>query len=102
VTLAAGDNYPDLDTGYFSPKASLGNFVWFDLDRDGIQDAGEPGIENVVVTLYNSSGTAIGTTTTNAVGFYSFWDLDPGTYTVRSASDFGGWQTSRCRRSVGH
>jgi len=82
VTLAAGDNYPDLDTGYYSPKASLGNFVWFDLDRDGIQDAGEPGIENVVVTLYNSSGTAIGTTTTNAVGYYSFWDLDPGTYTV--------------------
>ena len=82
VTLAAGDNYPDLDAGYNSPKASLGNFVWFDLDRDGIQDLGEPGIENVVVTLYNNAGTAVGTTTTNAVGFYSFWDLDPGAYTV--------------------
>ncbi|WP_208300297.1 SdrD B-like domain-containing protein [Prosthecobacter fusiformis] len=82
VTLTAGQNYVDLDAGYYSPKAALGNFVWHDLDRDGVQDAGEPGIENVIVTLYNNSGVAIGTTTTNAIGFYSFWDLDPGTYSV--------------------
>jgi len=82
ITLLAGENNPDIDAGYQSPMASLGNFVWLDLDRDGVQDSGEPGIENVVVTLYNSGGTAIGTTTTNGVGFYQFWDLDPATYTV--------------------
>lgn len=82
VTLVSGQNYVDLDAGYITPKASLGNFVWCDLNKDGIQDVDEPGIENVTVTLYNSSGTAIGTTVTNAIGFYSFWDLDPGTYSV--------------------
>lgn len=82
VVLAAADHNPTLDAGYLSPKASLGDFVWKDLNRNGIQDGGEPGIENIVVTLYNSGGTAIGTTTTNATGYYSFWDLNPGTYSV--------------------
>jgi hypothetical protein len=70
VVLAAGDNNTTLDAGYYDPLASLGNFVWRDQDRDGVQDAGEPGIEGVLVTLYNSSNTAIGTTTTNALGYY--------------------------------
>jgi hypothetical protein len=65
-----------------SPFASLGDFVWKDLDRNGQQDGGEPGIENVIVTLYNSSGVAVGTTTTDAVGYYSFYGLQPGTYSV--------------------
>ena len=82
VTLAANEHNPNLDAGYYSPKASLGNFVWKDLNRNGLQDANEPGIENVVVTLHNSAGTAIGTTTTNATGYYSFWDLDPSDYYV--------------------
>lgn len=82
VVLAPGDNNTTLDAGFISPKASLGDFVWKDLNRDGIQDAGEPGLENVTVTLYNSTGTAIGTTITNAIGYYSFWDLNPGTYSV--------------------
>jgi hypothetical protein len=79
--LAGGGSDLTLDSGFVQP-ASLGNFVWKDLDRDGVQDFNEPGIENVVVTLYNSGGTAIGTTTTNAVGFYSFTGLVPGTYSV--------------------
>ncbi len=31
--------------------AALGDFVWFDRDRDGIQDPGEPGIEGVRVIV---------------------------------------------------
>ncbi|MCB1227923.1 MAG: carboxypeptidase regulatory-like domain-containing protein, partial [Verrucomicrobiales bacterium] len=82
VTLASGEHNPTLDAGYFTPKASLGDFVWKDLNRNGVQDANEPGIENVPVTLHNSAGDAIGYTTTNAVGYYNFWDLDPGDYYV--------------------
>jgi hypothetical protein len=82
VVLAAGDNNTTLDAGYFDPLASLGNYVWRDQDRDGVQDAGEPGIEGVLVTLYDSGGTAIGTTTTNALGYYTFTGLQPGDYSV--------------------
>ena len=31
--------------------ASLGNFVWEDLDNDGIQDSGEPGLAGVAGAL---------------------------------------------------
>ena len=82
VTLAASEHNPTIDAGYVSPFASLGDFVWKDLNRNGQQDAGEPGIEGVIVTLYNSSGVAVGTTTTDATGYYSFTGLQPGDYSV--------------------
>ncbi len=34
-----------------APRYRLGDFVWRDTDADGIQDAGEPGIQNVQVDL---------------------------------------------------
>lgn len=64
------------------PTSSLGDFVWQDLDSDGQQDAGEPGIPNVTVTLRNSSNVVVGTTTTNASGAYLFTGLSAGTYSV--------------------
>ena len=62
--------------------ASIGDFVWEDLDADGIQDAGEPGIENVTVELKDTDGNVLATTTTDAAGNYLFADLDPGEYKV--------------------
>lgn len=50
----------------------IGDFVWNDLDNDGKQDAGEPGISNVVVTLFNSSNVAVMSTVTDANGAYFF------------------------------
>jgi hypothetical protein len=32
----------------------IGDFVWHDYDYDGIQDAGEPGVEGVEVKLYTA------------------------------------------------
>lgn len=83
VTLVAGENNPGGDAGYLSDRASLGNYVWKDLDRDGSQDSNEPGIQGVVVTLLDSAGTPIGTTETDATGHYWFTDLAPGTCAVR-------------------
>ncbi|GAB3691860.1 hypothetical protein GCM10027592_10210 [Spirosoma flavus] len=77
VTLAAGEFNLSLDAGFYVPRASLGDFVWNDLNQNGIQDSGEPGIAGVVVTLYQN-GTALVSTTTNASGLYSFTGLTPG------------------------
>ena len=81
-----------IDFGFLAP-ASVGNFVFIDTNRNGIQDVGEVGLNGVTVTLYNSSGVAIATTTTSTVGAnagqYSFTGLPPGTYSVGFTRPFG-------------
>ncbi|MFT3679694.1 MAG: SdrD B-like domain-containing protein [Ferruginibacter sp.] len=63
----------------------IGDKVWQDTDGDGIQNAGEPGVENTAVTLYNNSGTAIATAITDAAGAYSFSNLPAGSYYLEFA-----------------
>lgn len=74
---------------------SLGDFVWEDMDADGIQDAGEPGVEGVTVELYEGCGgtVPIATTATDANGNYLFTDLTPGDYFVKFVLP-GGWYFS--------
>lgn len=56
-------------------KSSLGDKVWDDTNRDGIQDAGEPGVAGVTVMLYRN-GAVVGTTTSGTDGYYIFDNLD--------------------------
>jgi hypothetical protein len=60
----------------------LGNFVWYDLNCNGIQESGEPGIDGVIVTLYTAAGVQVGTTATSGGGYYLFTNLTPGDYYV--------------------
>ena len=66
----------------------MGDRVWQDMDGDGRQDAGEPGIGGVTVTLYRD-GVPVATTTTNPDGSYLFEDVAPGHYTVTFAPPDG-------------
>jgi protocatechuate 3,4-dioxygenase beta subunit len=84
-SLAADQNNMTIDAGLRSTTAlnSLGDFVWYDLDKDGIQDAGEAGVPGITVTLYNATtGAVVKTTTTNASGLYMFTDVAADSYTV--------------------
>jgi SdrD B-like domain/PKD domain/Putative Ig domain len=72
-----------LETNDCSP-ATIGDFVWNDLNANGIQDSGEPGLAGITVSLSNGA-----TTTTNASGAYSFTNVLPGTYTVSVATPAG-------------
>ena len=73
-------------------KASLGDFVWVDINKDGLQ-TGESGINNVTVYLLNSSGTTVDSTITSdkagQPGYYLFGNLDAGTYSVKFALPAG-------------
>jgi len=63
-----------------SNAVSIGDFVWFDTNRNGVQDKGEPVVSGVVVNLYAADGTTkVASTTTDSAGFYSFTDLTPST-----------------------
>jgi hypothetical protein len=62
----------------------IGNRVWVDTDRDGIQDAGEAGLSGVVLELYQGT-TLVATTTTDASGNYKFTNLVANTsYQIRA------------------
>ena len=46
ISTGAPDNLHG-DFGYYVKPAAVGNFVWVDSNANGIQDAGEPGINGV-------------------------------------------------------
>jgi len=79
--LTSGMESLKMDMGITQP-IQIGDKVWFDNDRDGIQDEGEPGVANVTVTLYDSTGMTVTTTTTDDQGNYRFDNVIPGIYGV--------------------
>jgi protocatechuate 3,4-dioxygenase beta subunit len=63
--------------------STIGDFVWRDVDRDGIQESNEPGMLQVTVRLLDASDTEVATFVTDASGFYRFENVAPGSYRVR-------------------
>jgi len=54
--LYSGAEDLTLDMGIIlNEDVRVGDRVWFDDNKDGMQDAGEGGVENVTVTLYDTA-----------------------------------------------
>jgi uncharacterized repeat protein (TIGR01451 family) len=85
VTASNPDNY------YGVPPCTgkIGDFVWNDLNANGIQNTGEPGIGSVVLQLQNSGGTVIQTTSSTSTGYYQFTGVCAGTYSVIAVTPSG-------------
>ena len=66
-TGVAKDNLT-IDAGYYQNKAMLGNYVWNDIDKNGVQNANEVGVAGITVTLYTASNTVLASTVTDAYG----------------------------------
>jgi uncharacterized repeat protein (TIGR01451 family) len=73
-------------------RATLGDFVWRDLNGNGLQDAGEPGLAGVTVALLDANGDAVTapsgspiTTVTDGAGSYTIDGLPPGDYQLEFA-----------------
>ncbi|HEX2832809.1 MAG TPA: SdrD B-like domain-containing protein [Thermoanaerobaculia bacterium] len=89
ITLAASTiatQNLNADAGYsLASNFSIGNRLWHDVDNDGVQDAGEPGIPNVTITVTNGTGTGCAggcTVSTDAGGFWIVTGLTNGTFNV--------------------
>ncbi len=63
-----------MDCGLWSP-GEVEAFVWNDLDGDGKQDEGEPGIEGVFVDLLESNNDLLVSTATDADGIATILDV---------------------------
>jgi uncharacterized repeat protein (TIGR01451 family) len=68
---------------------SIGDYVWKDTNRNGLQDSNESGVSNITVELYRSDingnpiGSALTTQQTGATGNYLFDQLSSGDYVVK-------------------
>ena len=82
ITLKAGDINNTVDAGLYK-NASVGDRVWLDTNKNGLQDSGEAGVSNVKVSLFGADGKQVGASvTTDANGNYQFSNLKPGSYSV--------------------
>ncbi len=77
----------DMEALVLEAVQQIGNRIWLDTDEDGLQDADEPIVAGVQVSLYDAVGTLVATTETDANGEYWFDTSDgllPGTeYQIR-------------------
>ncbi len=77
-----------------TPPGSIGDFVFWDMNKSGIQTPSDTGVSNVAVELLQN-GSIIGTTTTNSQGFYAFNGVAPGSYSVKFLPTDGSIFTSQ-------
>ena len=76
---------PTWDAGVVERTYAIGDYVWIDANRDGIQgdpEDGEHPLNGVTVVLYNGEGDELDRTTTGADGRYIFDNLPAGEYQV--------------------
>ncbi len=80
-----------IDAGFFQP-VRISDFVWEDLNANGLQDGGEPGLDGVQVDLFEAITMAgiddamcipVASAITAGGGLYEFINLRPGDYVVQ-------------------
>jgi hypothetical protein len=75
---------------FVGTKNIIGNFVWLDENKNGIQEDYEKGVAGVCINLYNSENQLIDSTTTDSNGYYGF-NVDNGNYFIKA--DLPVWFT---------
>lgn len=106
VTITGGSTNNDQDFGYFNtaPVGQIGDTIFTDTNGNGVQDVGEPGIQNIVVQLCgdlddnDATANTCVTDTTDASGNYLFTGVPATTgsevYTVTVTNPPAGTQNT--------
>ncbi|MGL4382799.1 MAG: SdrD B-like domain-containing protein, partial [Bacilli bacterium] len=90
IELAVGLNNTSLDVGFAFEPSTLGNYVWFDANENGLQDIDETGISGISVSLQDqlgqpvldNTGAVVSDVISDSDGAYLFEKLNPGVYQV--------------------
>jgi hypothetical protein len=69
--MTAGVKLQFVDAGVYQ-LASLGDRVLVDINEDGFQDAGDIGLNNVIVQLLDTNNTPIQSTITQSLGGFAW------------------------------
>jgi protocatechuate 3,4-dioxygenase beta subunit len=84
-----GGTVNHLDYGNFQTVSVSGN-VYNDLNGNGQQDPGEPGLKGWTVEVVNSGGTVVASAVTNGSGKYTITGVGPGSFTLEEVL-MSGW-----------
>jgi hypothetical protein len=97
-------NPPDINTAVNGSASGVdfGNFrltsvtgvVFHDLNLNGVQDPGEPGLAGFIIQLLRPNGTVAASTVSDGGGVYLFANVGPGTFIVREVHKSGFFQTA--------
>ncbi len=82
-----------LNAGYYYP-VGLGDYIWLDVNANGIQDSDENGVNDQIINLYRVGEgylerTWSGSGPDGASGYYYFSGLRPGTFYIEIRSQQG-------------
>ena len=90
------------DCGFYQ-AVSVGDTIWEDLNANGYQDDGEPGLAGITVSIteadavtpvYDVFGEQVASVSTGASGYYHFENLVPGNYIINVQPPEKGYQLS--------
>ncbi|NNF36398.1 MAG: T9SS type A sorting domain-containing protein, partial [Saprospiraceae bacterium] len=87
ITSGTSPSISHLTFGLICPNGSIGDYVWHDVNNNGVQDNGETGINGVTVRLYDGNNNLLSTMVTmqnpnddKLDGYYMFTNLAAGDY----------------------
>ncbi len=73
----------------------IGNYVWEDTNKNGVQELGEKGVGNVTVTVFdNNTNTKVGEAVTKEDGSYLIPNLPNGDYRVEFSNLPKGYEVT--------
>jgi len=85
LNISSGSYIKDVDCGLVYRHCSVGDYVWFDKNENGIQDYDETGIDGIEIKLFSDKGvykSMITNSNGSIKGYYKFDSLDYGNYYI--------------------
>ena len=89
ITLESGDVSSGMFDAGIWMYSSVGDFLWYDTNADGIQNE-DPIVGfpfPVTINLYDTNGQLLSSTQNDEYGFYQFYDIMPGDYKLEYVID---------------
>jgi len=84
------EDHPNNNFGFFRWLYVTG-YKYLDSNKNGKRDAGEQGLQDFTIRVYNETQHLYGSTVSSPVGYYQLLIKNPGNYTVNELQK-SGWQ----------